>query len=623
MAMTENKYEFLKPHEIKPQGWLYRQLRTEADGLSGNLDKIWPDVRDSRWIGGSCEGWERVPYWLDGFIPLAYLLRDDDMIMRAQRYIDAILAGQCEDGWICPCKEDERAEYDMWALLLITKVLVVYADANPAEETRIMDAISRAIRQAIDHLQAHPLFGWGQHRWYEGLIAASRLYERTHEEWSLDYCDLLHEQGRDYIHFIDECKDEYEVPVKQWQWNTHVVNLAMSLKSDALWQKRIGGAVSDTASRRLYETLMRYHGLPMGHFTGDECLAGRSPIQGTELCGVVEAMYSHEWLLALTGNPAWGDILERLAFNALPAAISTDMWTHQYDQQINQIACVPEENGKAVFGSNGPEANTFGLEPNYGCCTANMPQGFPKYALSVFMKNDDAIFSASPVPSEVCVTLHNVAVTVACESAYPFRDAYTYRVSVDAPVTFSLDIRVPGFAKTAVIDGVSVTPGTVCTLRREWVGETVISVSLDFDVTLDPAGYEDLLCVNRGALLFSLPIGTDRKMLEYERGGVERKFPYCDYNLFPTEHWGYAFAGNDFSFASAKTIPDDVPVFSAQCPPVTVRASLAPIDWGTEDGFAYIAAKMPHDRTPIGDAAAMTLIPYGCTDLRMTAMPKL
>ena len=32
-----------------------------------------------------------MPYWLDGFIPLAYLLEDEGMIRRAQRYVDDIL----------------------------------------------------------------------------------------------------------------------------------------------------------------------------------------------------------------------------------------------------------------------------------------------------------------------------------------------------------------------------------------------------------------------------------------------------------------------------------------------------------------------------------------------------
>ena len=90
------KLNFFTSKEIKPLGWLKQQLIIQAESLSGNLDKVWPDVRDSAWIGGKREGWERVPYWLDGFIPLAYLLNDEDMIARAQRYIDAILEQQKE-----------------------------------------------------------------------------------------------------------------------------------------------------------------------------------------------------------------------------------------------------------------------------------------------------------------------------------------------------------------------------------------------------------------------------------------------------------------------------------------------------------------------------------------------
>ena len=69
------KWNFYTSNEIKPEGWLRRQLEIQAKGLSGNLHKIWPDIRDSAWIGGNCEGWERVPYWLDGFIPLFFLIR--------------------------------------------------------------------------------------------------------------------------------------------------------------------------------------------------------------------------------------------------------------------------------------------------------------------------------------------------------------------------------------------------------------------------------------------------------------------------------------------------------------------------------------------------------------------
>ena len=621
MNITENKYNFLKAADLIPTGWLYNQLKTEADGLAGNLDKIWPDVRDSRWIGGSCEGWERVPYWLDGFVPLAYLLRDDDRIARAKKYIDAILAGQCEDGWICPCNEDERAGYDMWALLLLTKVLVVYADCEPTYADRIETAVTRAIRQAIGHLSEHPLFNWGKYRWFEGLIAAYWLYERTHEDWILDYCDLLHDQGKDYKKLIDEEFEQYKIPERKWQWDTHVVNLSMAIKAETLWQKRLGGEISDCDSRHMYETLMQYHGMANGHFTGDECLAGKAPIQGTELCGVCEAMYSDEWLLAITGNVYWGDILERLAFNALPATISADMWTHQYDQQINQIGCAPDI-AACVFGTNGQEANLFGLEPNYGCCTANMPQGWPKFALSSIMKNENALFVASPVPMSVNTTMHGTPVKLEISGGYPFRDTVKIAVTVDAPVDFALDIRVPGFAKTAILGGEALTPGTVVSVSRTWQGTTEMTLTFGYDITLDSALYEDLLCVNRGALLYSVPISYEKIMREYTRGGVERKFPYCDYMLIPTSDWGYAFTDTDFVYTECAPIPEDSAAFDQTKPCVRITANLAKIDWGREDGFAFVCARMPKCRE-FAETVKVDLIPYGCTDLRMTAMPRV
>lgn len=87
--MRGAKYRALTARQIKPEGWLLRQLEIQAEGLSGHLDLVWPDIRESKWIGGDKEGWERVPYWLDGFIPLAYLLDDEDLKKRAKRYIDA------------------------------------------------------------------------------------------------------------------------------------------------------------------------------------------------------------------------------------------------------------------------------------------------------------------------------------------------------------------------------------------------------------------------------------------------------------------------------------------------------------------------------------------------------
>ena len=115
---------------------------------------------------------------------------------------------------------------------------------------------------------------------------------------------------------------------------------------------------------------------------------------------MVEQMYSYELLYAYTGDKKWAERLEVLSFNALPATFSDDMWAHQYVQMSNQIACIKFP-GKSLFRTNNSQAHLFGLEPNYGCCTANFGQGWPKFALSAFLHKDGVLESALPVPCKL------------------------------------------------------------------------------------------------------------------------------------------------------------------------------------------------------------------------------
>jgi len=65
---------------IKPQGWLLHQLQIMRDGTTGHLDEVHNKIKnDNGWLGGSGDGWEETPYWLDGAVPLAYLLNDDPL----------------------------------------------------------------------------------------------------------------------------------------------------------------------------------------------------------------------------------------------------------------------------------------------------------------------------------------------------------------------------------------------------------------------------------------------------------------------------------------------------------------------------------------------------------------
>ena len=599
------KWNFYTSKELRPCGWLKRQLEIQAEGLSGNLDKVWRDVRDSAWIGGEAEGWERVPYWLDGFIPLAYLLENDDMIERAKKYIDAIISYQKPSGWICPCDEEKANEYDTWAVQLISKALVVYYECSADE--RIPDVVYRIMRNYYELLSSGKikLIGWGEARWFESFVAINFLLKRYGDEWISSLAKILEEQGTDYKKLYERWKR----PLNEWRFDTHIVNLVMMLKYEAITCDALGKDYTDEAER-LVTALGEYNGTPVGLFTGDECLSGLSPIQGTELCAVVEQMYSYEHLLAYTGESKWAQRLEVVAFNALPATISDDMWSHQYVQMSNQIACKRFPN-KPIFRTNGIESHLFGLEPNYGCCTANFNQAWPKLSLSAFMHNGDTVFSAIPIPS----SLKTDGVSVNLKTNYPFENKLEYTVEAEKDIT--LVVRIPAFAKNLTLDREEIPYSEQ--LRFNISAGECRTINIEFHAAPEIISRPyDLKSVRLGSLVFSIPIEYEKRMLEYVRDGVERKFPYCDYEYISMSKWNYGLS-EPFFKAERREI-SEIP-FDSHKPPVVLYARVKEIPWEFEDGYDNVCAKAPASRVSVGEEREITLYPYGCSKLRITELP--
>ncbi len=117
--LKQNAYIKLPLGAIKPEGWLKSQLEAQAAGLTGNVDDFWPDLVNSAWKGGDGEGWERGPYYLDGLVPLAYLLDDEELKTKVKNWIEPILASSRDSGWYGPVKNIDR-----WPLAVSNKVLM-------------------------------------------------------------------------------------------------------------------------------------------------------------------------------------------------------------------------------------------------------------------------------------------------------------------------------------------------------------------------------------------------------------------------------------------------------------------------------------------------------------------
>ncbi|MBE6802727.1 MAG: hypothetical protein E7530_07565 [Ruminococcaceae bacterium] len=599
------KWNFYTSKELKPQGWLRRQLEIQAEGLSGNLHKIWPDIRDSAWIGGNCEGWERVPYWLDGFIPLAYLLENEEMIATVKKYVDAIVSSQEDDGWICPCSKEKRAKYDTWAIQLVCKTLKVYYDCSGDE--RIPEVIYKALKNYYELLRNGyiTLFRWGEYRWFETFISLNFIYEKYGEEWIKDLAKIIKSQGFDYNTAIENWKK----PSHVWKLNTHIVNMTMMLKTEAVSHELLDEEYTDNAEK-LRSVLDKYNGTAFEGFTGDEVLSGLDPTRGTELCAVVEQMYSYEEIFAHTGDNKWAERLEMLAFNALPATLSEDMWTHQYVQMVNQIAC-QKTMIMAPFSTNGPFAHTFGLEPNFGCCTANFSQGWPKFALSPFMHKGNTIINAVMLPS----VLNDNGITIKLETEYPFKNKMHYYI--ESEKDFNFVIRIPSFAKDLKVNGENKETKNLDFEIKQ--GKTELEIEFRTTPFLKERP-NNLYALQMGSLLFSVPIEYEKVMREYVKKGVEHKFPYCDYQFIPKTPWNYGYSDTDFEIKHNEI--GKYP-FSQENPPITIKANMQQINWGLKSPYKSVARKTPKSTKPISGIQEIELCPYGCAKLRMTEMPIL
>jgi hypothetical protein len=617
--LRPNAFYLLPLGSIKPAGWLKRQMRIQADGLSGHLGETWADVGpNSGWLGGTGESWERGPYYIDGLLPLAFALDDPALKAKAQQFVEWTLTHQASNGMLGPSSND-----DWWPRIVLLKALTQYQELT--DDPRVIPAMQRYLKLQLSELPQRPLRDWGKFRWQDEVLSVLWLYNRTGESWLLDLAALLRKQGFDWIgNYADFRYREKMTPefIKLKENNglgdtalaTHGVNNGQGLKTGAIWSV-VSGSNSDRANvRRALEVLDQFHGLPNGMFSCDEHLAGRNPSQGSELCTVVETMFSLEHSLAITGDAALGDRLERLAFNALPGTFDDAMWAHQYNQEPNQVECSLHHK---PWVSDGPESNLYGLEPNFGCCTANYHQGWPKFTNSLWMASvDDGIAAAAYAPCEVRTAVKGTPVHLAVDTEYPFRGTVKITVRPSTTVSFPISLRIPAWADgtSLRVNGVAQPvpqAGTFARVERTWKPGDVVEIAFPMKPRVS-RWFNNSVAVERGPLVFSYGIGESWVKLR-DRGMA------ADWQVFPATGWNYALDSSDLRVSEA-SIPD-MP-FSRKSPSVRIAAKARKLDaWRAEDGVANAVPQSPV--TSAAKDEEVELIPYGAAKLRITAFPEL
>ena len=335
------------------------------------------------------------------------------------------------------------------------------------------------------------------------------------------------------------------------------------------------------------------------------------------------------------GDARLGDRLEKLAYNALPATFKKDMTAHQYDQQCNQVIC--SKQGEHLYVNNGADSNLYGLEPNFGCCTANLHQGWPKFVSHLWMATPDGGLAAvAYTPCIVETKIQGKPVKVELKTEYPFRDTIEVVVTAPEEVTFPLQLRLPEWSDRPEIKG----SGFLFVQGDAEIQADSFEMKIDsrpehgflkipqngkvprrfhfacpclFDLY---HGFNDSVAIERGPLVYALPIGAEWKK-------VKDNAQFADWEVYPTTPWNYALEIDCCASGSSVTF-EERPVgsspFSVEGAPVVAQVKGRRLPgWTIEKGAAA-----PPPKSPVKSEAVvqkLTLIPYGCTDLRITEFP--
>ena len=340
--LLQKDYIQLPLGTIRAEGWMHDQLTRMRDGMTGHLDKVYTKVMGPRngWLGGDGDVWERGPYWIDGLLPLAYLLNDQALIEKVQPWIEWTLASQKPNGYFGP---DTDRDYepglqrnnaqDWWPKMVMLKVMQQYYTAT--QDRRVIDFMTRYFRYQLDELPKNPLGKWtfwGEQRGGDNLMVVYWLYNITGDKFLLDLGELIHKQT---FNWTDIFLNQNHL---RRQHSLHCVNLAQGFKEPIVYYQQGKDSKQIQATRQAVNDIRHTIGLPTGLWGGDELLRFGKPTTGSELCTAVEMMYSLETILEVTGDMQWADYLERVAYNALPTQVTDDYSARQYYQQTNQIA---------------------------------------------------------------------------------------------------------------------------------------------------------------------------------------------------------------------------------------------------------------------------------------------
>lgn len=654
--------------EIQPQGWLKGYLEIQSQGLTGHPAasrapygiKHWGAPEDP--TGALDREWwpyEQTAYWLDGALKCGLLIGDTALSGRALDEINYAIDHAAQDGFIGP---DSMRETTHWPHTVFFRAVIAQYQATG--DRRYLEALRR------HYLSVPPPMKW--HRDVTHVEILLFLYQELGDKHFLKKAEDLYNSFNEKFPNHD-CT--VENLLSERVSSEHGVTFNEFSKLGAILFAATGQTRYLEAARNAYRKVDRDQRLADGLHSSTEGLRGNSALESHETCDITDYTWSLGYLLQVTGDAAYADRIEQVMANAAPGAVTKDFKALQYFSCPNQV--IADEYSNHNLFMRGFNWMTYRADTEVQCCPGNLHRAMPNFAARMWLGEAGGGLTAAfygPCRLTTHVGKENTACTIQEETRYPFGDTIEFSLQLDSPTRFAINLRIPGWCHRPqlLVNGKAAAqklePGQFVRLEQTWASGDKLSLSLPFELRLEHWP-DDGVSLLYGPLVFALPVQANVTIEVENSSERQRRDVYgplysphdvlglADFpalNLTPRSRWNYALCLNEESLAAAVQVNwavDGGYPLDAEQPPVTLRVPVRRVrNWRLRrtrqvvqecgwvvDGKWHFGLRTLHGsfvQTPPLPAPAglkarlsdqeewVTLIPYGCTLLRLTVFPQ-
>ncbi|MDQ0114126.1 glycoside hydrolase family 127 protein [Paenibacillus harenae] len=453
-----------------------------------------------------------VAKWLEAASYLLALAPDAELETIADDVIAIIAKAQQADGYLntyFTLKEPagrwtNLAEcHELYCAGHLIEAAVAYHDATG--KSRILDVACR-LADCIDETfgsEDGKIKGYDGHQEIE--LALVKLYRATGNDRYLRLAKFfLDERGRQ-PHFYDieyalrdgrthfpmlrMAKDksysQAHVPIREQQSaEGHAVRAVYMCTGMAAVAAETGDAELLAACRKLWESMVTrrmYITGALGSMAYGEAFSLDYDLPGdtayAETCASIGLIFFAGRMLQIEARGEYADVLERALYNTVIGGMSRDGKHFFY---VNPLEVWPEAIGK---NANYDHVK-IQRQPWFGCacCPPNIARLLASLGSYIYTHNDDCLYAHLYIGGEASVKLSGHDIRVIQRSEFPWEGSTRIEFQMEQPTTFTLALRIPGWAEKAdvFINGIpyllddTETVDGYASIRREWnTGDSV------------------------------------------------------------------------------------------------------------------------------------------------------